>query len=124
MRDKLKLTERLVEELPEEFKESVDLALKTWWINIRKNGGMRLTEHGFYVLSRVLNLAHYGIEVKPITNKRVILTRIILTLDRKLQMPYYIEVVKHVPVKVYMFGSREAVAAQLYGDIEKFLESY
>jgi hypothetical protein len=25
---------------------------------------------------------------------------------------------------VYMFGSREAVAAQLYGDLEKFLNNY
>ena len=120
MRDKLKLTAALVAQLPEEFSESVESASRTWWSNIRKTGGMRLSEHGYYVFSRVLNLAHYGIDIKPTPGNR----RIVLTLDRKLQAPYYIEIVKRIPVKVYMFGSREAVAAQLYGDLEKFLNNY
>lgn len=120
MRDKVKLTETLVAELPEGFSESVDVALKTWWANIRKSGGLRLTDHGFYVFSRVLDIAHYGIDIKPSPGNR----RIVLTLDRKLQTPYYIELVKRIPVRVYMFGSREAVAAQLYGDLEKFLKNY
>lgn len=120
MRDKLKLTEALVASLPVEFGESVGVARRTWWANIRKTGGMRLTEHGFYVFSRVLDLAHYELEIKPIPGNR----RIVLTLDRKLQSPYYIKIDKRIPVSVYMFGSREAVMAQLYGDLEKFLKNY
>ena len=120
MRDKLKLTEALVAELPEQFEVSVESALRSWWANIRKTGGMRLSEHGYYVFSRVLDIAHYGIDIKPSPGNR----RIVLTLDRKLQTPYYIELVKRIPVRVYMFGSREAVAAQLYGDLEKFLKNY
>tara|TARA_R110000868_G_scaffold411595_1_gene705750 strand:- start:3365 stop:3727 length:363 start_codon:yes stop_codon:yes gene_type:complete len=120
VRDKLKLTKALVAELPEEFHEPVEVASRTWWANIRKTGGMRLTDHGYYVFSRVLELAHYGIDIKPTPANR----RIILTLDRKLQTPYYIELSKRIPVRVYMFGSREAVVAQLYGDLEKFLSNY
>lgn len=120
MRDKLKLTQALVANLPAEFAEPVEVAVRTWWANIRKTGGMRLTEHGFYVFSRVLDLAHYELEIKPAPGNK----RIVLTLDRKLQSPYYIRIDKRIPTSVYMFGSREAVVAQLYGDLEKFLNSY
>jgi len=120
VRDKLKLTEILVAELPEEFADTVESARRSWWSNIRKTGGMRLTEHGFYIFSRVLKLSHYGIDINQTPGNR----RIVLTLDRKLQSPYYIEIVKGIPVKLHMFGSREAVAAQLYGDLEKFLNNY
>jgi hypothetical protein len=120
VRDKAKLTEALVANLPEGFGEPADVALKTWWSNIRRTGGMRLTEHGFYIFSRVLELDHYELEIKPTPGNR----RIILTLDRKLQSPYYIRIDKRIPTGVYMFGSREAVVAQLYGDLEKFLRNY
>ena len=120
MRDKLKLTQALVANLPEGFDEPVEVAVKTWWANIRKSGGLRLSEHGFYIFSRVLDLAHYELEIKPTPGNR----RIVLTLDRKLQSPYYIRIDKRIPTGVYMFGSREAVIAQLYGDLEKFLRNY
>jgi len=121
VRDKVKLTETLVAELPEEFRESVDNALKTWWANIRKSGGLRLTDHGFYVFTRVLDLASYKVEMKQSADK---MRRLILTLDKKLQTPYYIEITKRMPVCLHMFGSREAVTAHLYGDLEKFLNNY
>ena len=120
VRDKLKLTQALVSNLPAEFAEPVEVAVKTWWANIRKTGGLRLTENGFYVFSRVLELDHYDLEIKPTPGNR----RIVLTLDRKLQSPYYIRIDKRIPTGVYMFGSREAVMAQLYGDLEKFLRNY
>ena len=120
VRDKLKLTQALVANLPAEFTEPVEVAVKTWWANIRKTGGLRLTEHGFYVFSRVLDLAHYELEINPTPGNR----RIVLTLDRKLQSPYYIRIDKRIPTGVYMFGGREAVIAQLYGDLEKFLRNY
>lgn len=120
MRDKLGLTQALVDNLPEEFAESAEVAVRTWWANIRKTGGLRLTDHGFYVFSRVLELTHYNLDIRPTPGNR----RIILALDRKLQSPYYIKIEKRIPVQVCMFGSREAVVAQLYGDLEKFLRNY
>ena len=120
MRDKLAITRALVAQLPESFAEPVEIAVRTWWANIRKNGGLRLTEHGFYVFSRVLDLAHYDLDIHPGPGTR----RTILSLDRKLQSPYYIRVEKRIPVEICMFGSREAVVAQLYGNLEKFLINY
>jgi hypothetical protein len=120
VRDKLLLTQALVANLPEEFAESAEVAARTWWANIRKTGGLRLTDHGFYVFSRVLELTHYDLEIQPGPSTR----RTILSLDRKLQSPYYIKVEKRIPVEICMFGSREAVVAQLYGNLEKFLVNY
>jgi hypothetical protein len=48
----------------------------------------------------------------------------VLKLDRRLQMPYYIEVKKKIPINVVFFGSREAMMAKLYGDLNKFLDNY
>jgi hypothetical protein len=48
----------------------------------------------------------------------------ILSLDRKLQMPYYIVATKGIPKSVVFFDSKEAVLANLYGDLEKFLDNY
>lgn len=120
VRDKLAITQALVAQLPESFAEPVEIAARTWWANIRKTGGLRLTEHGFYVFSRVLDLAHYDLDIHPGPGNR----RTILSLDRKLQSPYYIRIEKRIPVEICMFGSREAVVAQLYGNLEKFLINY
>ena len=119
MRNKVKLTEALVAALPVEFAESLTIALRTWWANIRRTGGMRLTDHGFYVLDRVLKLAYHGIEIKSTTATQ----HMLLALDRKLQTPYYVEIDKRIPVRLHMFGSKEAMTAQLFGDLEKFLSS-
>jgi hypothetical protein len=50
--------------------------------------------------------------------------QMLLDLDRKLQMPYYIVVKKKLPITIVMFGSREAMLARLYGNLDKFLENY
>jgi hypothetical protein len=50
--------------------------------------------------------------------------QMLLQLDRQLQMPYYIVVKKKLPVTIVMFGSREAMLARLYGNLNKFLENY
>ena len=48
----------------------------------------------------------------------------VLSLDRKLQMPYYIVGKKKIPVDLVMFGSKEAMLVNLYGDLDKFLRNY
>jgi hypothetical protein len=120
VRDKFKLTETLVAQLPEGSEETVDRAMRQWWANIRKNGGMRLTDYGYLVFTEILDLERYSLEINPETYDR----RIVLDLDRKLQSPYYIEIKKHQPRQLIMFGSREAVLARLYGRLDKFLENY
>ena len=120
MRDKLKLVETLIAELPDGHEESVDRAMTLWWYNIRANGGLRLTELGYFTFKKVMDLESYSMEINWETFDRTT----ILKLDRRLQMPYYIEVNKKIPKNIIFFGSREAMLARLYGDLNKFLDNY
>ena len=121
MRDKHNLTQRLIELLPEADRISVNAALHSWWFNIRSTGGMRLTGVGYTVLVNRLELEHYGYNIADplIFNKRLM-----LKLDRKMQMPYYIQAVKGIPKRVDFFGSKEAVMVNLYGNLEQFIDNY
>jgi hypothetical protein len=51
VRDKRKLTEELVKQLDPDLGVTVKQAMHTWWFNIRKNGGMRLTGPGYMVFT-------------------------------------------------------------------------
>jgi len=86
----------------------------TWWFNLRDTGGLRLTNTGYKVLKKDLDLESWQFELKRSKNKRVI-----LALDRRLKWPYYIEK-KHVE----FFNSKEAMMAQMYPDLESWLELY
>jgi hypothetical protein len=120
VRDKLKLVETLISALPDGHEETPDRAMKLWWYNIRSNGGLRLTDIGYFVLKNMLDIESYDMAIDLERFDR----QMLLMLDRKLQMPYYIVVKKKLPVKIVMFGSQEAVLARLYGNLDKFLENY
>ena len=121
MRDKKKLTEELVNQLDPELGHTVKRSMHTWWFNIRNNGGMRLTTNGYHVLCEELGLAHYEF---PINDPHDFNQHMILAMDRKLQMPYYIHAVKGIPKRIVFFGSQEAVMINLYGDLKKYLDNY
>ena len=82
---------------------------------------MRLTAIGYQVFVTRLELEHYGYDIPDplIFNKRLI-----LQLDRKMQMPYYIHAVKGIPKRVEFFGSKEAVMVNLYGNLQQFVDNY
>ena len=121
MRNKQKLTEELVKQLDSDSGITVKRAMHSWWFNIRKTGGMRLTGPGYKIFCEELDLARYefAIEDPHSFNQHTI-----LDLDKKMQMPYYIHAVKGIPKKIVFFGSQEAVMVNLYGDLKKFLENY
>ena len=121
MRDKRKLTEELVTLLPEDQQISVAAALHLWWFNIRRKGGMRLTALGHQAFVEYLDLEHYSY---PIDNPLLITQQVILKLDRKMQMPYYIQATKGIPKRIIFFGSKEAVIVNLYGNLQQFLDNY
>jgi hypothetical protein len=121
VRDKKKLTTELVSLLPQELCVSVKTATSTWWFNLRKNGGLRLTGTGYHAFVEVLKIEHYSYTIDdPIQFNQ----HTILKLDRKMQMPYYVHAVKGVPKKIIFFGSREAVMVNLYGNLQQFLDNY
>ena len=121
VRDKLKLTEELVKRLDPQSGITIKLAMSTWWFNIRKNGGMRLTGPGYMLFKEQLDLAHYEF---AIPDPHQFNQHLMLALDRKIQMPYYISATKGIPKKIVFFGNREAVMVNLYGNLQKFLDNY
>lgn len=122
LRDKRLLTEELINLLPSEQRISVDSAFPIWWYNLRKTGGLRLTEHGYNMLVNQLDIGHYDFAIDDPTEFN---QHTILDLDRKMQMPYYIIYYnKGIPKSIVFFGSKEAVLANLYGSLEKFLDNY
>ena len=103
MRDKHKLTTHLVGLLPVELDVSTEDALRSWWYNPRKDGGLRLTDEGYRILVENLYMDHYDYNVDP--NDLTLKT--ILMLDQKLQHPYYILGTKKLPEKLVFFDSKD-----------------
>jgi hypothetical protein len=121
VRDKKKLTETLVNQLDPDWGMTARKAMRTWWFNLRSAGGMRLTSAGYHAFTEELDLEHYSYNVDDPTDFN---QQLILDMDRKLQMPYYIHAVKGIPKRVIFFGSREAMVTNLYGNLKKFLDNY
>ena len=121
MRNKKKLTEELVRQLDPELGITVKRAMHTWWFNLRSAGGMRLTTNGYQIFCEELELEHYDFVIH---DPHMINQQLILEMDSKLQMPYYIYATKGIAIKVIFFGSKEAMITNLYGDLKKFLDNY
>jgi len=120
-RDKKKLTQQLIDMLPDDQTLSLSDAMSLWWFNLRKNGGMRLTVTGYHAFVKILELENYEYQI---TDPMLFNQHTMLDLDRKMQMPYYIYATKGIPKKLVLFGSREAVMLNLYGNLKQFLDNY
>lgn len=94
---------------------TVEQASKTWYYNLRPNGGMRLTLAGYQAFLD-LELENWSIPIEPKKFNK----KILLDLDRRVQYPYYINGKKR---ELILFSSQEAMMATLYGDIKQWLES-
>ena len=122
MRDfRQQLTHNLVKKLDVDLGITDKIAMKTWWYNLRENGGMRLTDKGYQIFNQTLKLTQYKIEL---TSMNKINNSVLLDLDRKIQNPYYIMTKNTVSYRLILFGDKEAMLITLYGDLIKFLNNY
>ena len=116
MLNKFQLTAELIHHYPDA--PTVDDAMRTWWQNIREDGGLRLTSEGYRVFSDCLELNSYTFELP----EQLLTPRNLIALDRHMASPYYIvNTRKHN--NMVMFGSREALMATLHGDMQRFIKS-
>lgn len=108
---------------------TVEVAMTTWWHNIRDSGGLRLTDEGYRILEQVLELENYQFEMDNFWGLN---HNILLEMDRKIQSPYYIKrkIDWSAPggfgatSQVVIFGSAEAMMISLYGDFIQWLDNY
>ena len=125
---KLDIVQRLLSDIPEALRETQHRAMITWWANIRLNGGLRLTHHGYEIMHDVLKLESWVLDLSNDNDTQSFRSRmtkkIILDLDRKLEWPYYLDFnARKKRRRIVFFGSREAMMAAMYGDLERWLAS-
>ena len=114
---KSKLTQRLIELLPEDHKITLEEAMVQWYTNIRNNGGYRLTVFGYQAM-KILGLESWSVELTDI--KITMDKSLLLALDRKLTYPYFIDYKKK---EVVFYSSKEAMMATMYSSIKNWLDN-
>ena len=114
---KHKLTKRLIELLPEDHKITLEEATVLWYTNIRNNGGFRLTQNGLLAM-KILGLESWSV---PLNDIKITMDKnLLLSLDRKLTWPYFIDYKKK---EIVFYSSKEAVMATMYGSIKNWLDN-
>ena len=113
MSDKQQLTQKLLNQLPADDRPSFEWALKSWWQDLRDDGGLRLSISGYDVF-KFLSIEQYEFDFT-----KVLSPSLLMTLNRKLDCPYYLKAGK--TPKLIIFGSQQAIMYAMYGDLEKFL---
>lgn len=114
---KHKLTQQLIELLPEDHKITSEEAMLYWYSNIRNNGGFRLTMSGYQTM-KILGLESWTV---PLTDIKITMDKsLLLALDRKLTYPYFIDYKKK---EIVFYSSKEAVMATMYGSIKNWLDN-
>ena len=100
-------------------------AMRMWWVNIRRQGGLRLTVLGINVFALAdIEFYQYPFTL-PKTSKSYY--QWLLELENKLKCPYYIgffinnEKTKEPFIRLY--DSRIAMMVGLYGDVFEYLKS-
>lgn len=99
------------------YEITADEALVQWWWHT-KDSGLRLTEDGYAVFANMLDLQCWKFRLLP----EALTAAALITLDRRLQCPYYLRRHRR-DYELILFGSREAMMAMLYGDIQRFIAS-
>ena len=121
--DREALTDTLLEQLvisPEKH----DLLYKNFWANYFNKQSLRLTKHGFVVLSKELHLTYYTAQLRhkgsPI-NEGYMDGGLLIHIDRIMTCPFYL----YTTGQMEIFGEKERAWLALHNDeIGPFLESW
>lgn len=92
-----------------------DKAMRIWFWDIRPGGGFRLTLKGLQDFQQAgLNHWQQDFDTKTVSK------RLLIDMSKKISWPYYIDTKNQ---KLVFFNSRDAVTAQIYGDVELWLNA-
>ena len=118
MRDKLSITRALIAQLKPDDRPGINTAMRDWWQNIRDGSGLRLTAEGHAVM-RQLKVESYHFDINP----DKLTPGLLVQLDQRLHDPYFLKADRRKPW-IAFYGSSEALLANVYGDLSRFLENY
>ena len=107
-------------------------AMLKWWVNIRKDGGLRLTAVGDKML-RTVDVEHYSFpldlpKVDSLSKTKEVThwNGALLELDNKMPCPYYLgrslDTNDKGPV-IRLYDGKTAMLIELYGDVFAYLKS-
>jgi hypothetical protein len=100
-----------------------DEAMQKWWMTMRNETGLRLTEMGDLSF-RFADIAFYDYDFDIRLDDGW--HNFILTMNKKIKCPYYVGLNKSKDVKqpyIRLYDSKIAVMVSLYGNINDYLKS-
>jgi hypothetical protein len=122
------VTEAVLKQLPEGGMEmSPSDAMKKWWMNFRREGGLRLSELGdlSFRLAEI-EFYQYEFDAKDLVAGKTFHI-VMMELDKKIQCPYYIGIDKSDKKKnkpfIRFYDSKIAMMVSLYGTVAEYLNN-
>ena len=117
------ITKTVIEQIPSNV-WTFDEAMKKWWMTVRSDRGLRLTDMGDLSFRHAeIEFYEYDLTIA----KEQSLHATMLDLSKKLKCPYYLGARKETNKKtqpyVRLYDSRVAVMVSLYGNIMDYLKS-
>jgi len=102
---------------------TIDESMSKWWMTMRNESGMRLTEMGDLAFRHAqIEFYNYDFDIKIDSGWH----NFILDLNKKIKCPYYIGVNKTKEDKqpfIRFYDSKIAMMVGLYGDLNSYLKS-
>lgn len=102
---------------------TLQTALQKWYMNPRRDGGLRLTSVGD-IEFREAEFEYYDFPLMKKTIRSY--NSFVLDLDRCIQCPFFIDVSKkdnEIKPYIRLYDSRIYMMLSLYGDIDSYLNS-
>ena len=118
------ITIAVLAQLPDVARITVKDALLTWWMNIRKEGGLRLSAVGDLAF-RQAEIEYYEYPFNLVLDGSI--HGFMLELNNIIKCPYFLGVNKDTDKKnkpyIRLDDSKVAMMVSLYGNINEYLES-
>jgi len=116
------ITEAVLKQTPDN-QWTIDQAMSKWWMTMRNESGMRLTDMGDLAFRFAqIEYYNYDFSIKIDSGWHAF----ILDLNKKIKCPYYIGVNKtkeHKQPFIRFYDSKVAMMVGLYGDLNSYLKS-
>lgn len=117
---KQKIVNAVLKQLPEQLRIPEDDAMNSWWLNIRQEGGLRLSDMGDQVF-RTADIEYFEFPMNPSTHESWV--HVMIDLNNKLKAPYYIALLSKKTPLIRIYDSKVAMMIGLYGNIFEYLKS-
>lgn len=122
---KRKITQALLNQLPDDKKIDIKNAMLSWWLDVRNEGGLRLSEYGYKIFTYLeIEKFEFVLDIKNTTieDKAISHMSLMLDLTNKLPCPYYVGRRKPNEPYVAVYDSKIAMLIGLYGNIFEYLK--